>query len=198
MEPSPDFLSAAYWDQRYQNQQTGWDIGCVSTPLKEYFDQLTNKQIRILIPGGGNSYEAKYLSAQGFTNITIIDISPVLTKKLLEIINPVSYPGITVLTGDFFDLTGEFDLIIEQTFFCAIDPSLRKNYVTKVKTLLSDCGKLVGLLFNKDFVTNPPFGGDIQEYRQLFSLGFRIHILEDCTNSIPARSGNELFLIAEK
>lgn len=30
-------------------------------PLKVYFDQLTNKDLKILIPGGGNSHEAEYL-----------------------------------------------------------------------------------------------------------------------------------------
>lgn len=195
MQPTPTFLSSDYWDNRYLHGQTGWDIGHVSTPLKEYFDQLNNKHIRILIPGGGNSYEAKYLAQQGFTNITIVDISPVLTNRLSATLNQ---QGITIFTKDFFELDGEFDLIVEQTFFCALDPSLRNKYVEKVKNLLSDCGKLVGLLFNIDFVTNPPFGGNIEEYRQLFSSGLRIKIMEACTNSIPARADTELFFVIEK
>ena len=198
MKPVFDFLSAGYWDNRYLNQQTGWDIGYVSSPLKAYFDQLTDKHIRILIPGAGNSYEAIYLAEQGFTHITIVDISAQLSKKLAEIFTPSAYPGITILNKDFFELEGEFDLVVEQTFFCAIDPSLRKKYAEKVKTLLSGNGKLVGVLFNIDFDVNPPFGGNIEEYRQLFSQGLRIRILEACTNSIPARTGNELFLIMEK
>ncbi len=195
MQPTPTFLSSDYWDFRYLHEQTGWDIGHVSTPLKEYFDQLNNKHIRILIPGGGNSYEAKYLVQQGFTDITIVDISPVLTKRLSATLNQQE---ITIFTKDFFELDGEFDLIVEQTFFCALDPTLRNKYVEKIKNLLSGCGKLVGLLFNIDFVTNPPFGGNIEKYRQLFSSGLRIKIMESCTNSIPARAGNELFFIIEK
>ncbi len=196
MSPTPDFLSAQYCDNRYLQHQTGWDIGYVSTPLKKYIDQLTDKNIRILIPGAGNSYEAIYLAEQGFTNITVVDISPTLTKKLQETITSLSYTAITIFTADFFVIKGEFDLIIEQTFFCAIDHSLRKKYAEKVKELLSGNGKLVGLLFNKEFDTNPPFGGNIEEYRQLFSSGLRIMILETCYNSIPARSGSELFLMA--
>ncbi len=195
MPPTPTFLSSDYWDNRYLHEQTGWDIGYVSTPLKEYFDQLNNKHIRILIPGGGNSYEATYLAQQGFTNITIVDISRVLTKRITATLNKSE---ITIFTNDFFALDGEFDLIVEQTFFCALDPSLRNKYVEKVKNLLSGCGKLVGLLFNIDFVTNPPFGGNIEEYRQLFSSGLRIKIMETCNNSIPARLGNELFFIVER
>lgn len=62
-------LDADFWNERYSSQQTGWDIGSPSTPLKEYIDQLTDKDIRILIPGCGNAYEAEYLHQQGFSNV---------------------------------------------------------------------------------------------------------------------------------
>ena len=32
------------WNERYENQDTAWDIGHISTPLKEYFEQLENKK----------------------------------------------------------------------------------------------------------------------------------------------------------
>jgi hypothetical protein len=51
----------SYWEEKFIKNETGWDIGYVSTPLKEYFDQLTNKDLKILIPGSGNGYEAEYL-----------------------------------------------------------------------------------------------------------------------------------------
>ena len=51
----------SYWENRYVDATAVWDIGYVSPPLKEYFDQLTDKQLKILIPGGGNGYEAEYL-----------------------------------------------------------------------------------------------------------------------------------------
>lgn len=198
METNSHFLSAEYWDNRYRTGQTAWDIGSISTPLKIYIDQLTNKDLRILIPGAGNSYEARYLAEKGFSNIVIIDISATLTSALQTILPTADYPAITILTGDFFTLKGEYDLIMEQTFFCAINPILRAEYVATMQKLLSNNGRLVGLLFNKTFDTNPPFGGNIDEYRQLFSIGLRIICLEPCMNSIPARNGSELFLMAEK
>ena len=197
MEPS-NFLSADYWNTRYQQKQTGWDIGYVSTPIKEYIDQLKNKNLRVLIPGCGNAYEAKYLLDNGFTNITIVDISPLLTDTVSKSFTTAEHQRIQILTDDFFELKGEYDLIIEQTFFCAIDPSLRKEYVHHAAGLLAAKGKLVGLLFNRQFDNSPPFGGDENEYRQLFSSLFRIMCLEASKNSIPARVGSELFLIAEK
>ena len=54
-------MDKQYWSQRYQEGQTGWDIGGVSAPLAAYFDQLEDKNLRILIPGAGNAHEAAYL-----------------------------------------------------------------------------------------------------------------------------------------
>lgn len=188
------FLSQEYWNNRYLQHQTGWDIGTVSTPLKEYIDQLSDKQISILIPGGGNSYEALYLLEQGFTDVTVIDLAPAVTEKLKK--QTESYQShITIITGDFFELNGQYDLILEQTFFCAIDPALREHYVTKMSELLKPKGKLVGVLFNRSFEGGPPFGGSEAEYRTLFASTFhQIHI-EPCYNSISPRSGSELFVV---
>lgn len=188
------FLSQEYWNNRYLQHQTGWDIGTISTPLKEYIDQLSDQQISILIPGGGNSYEALYLLEQGFTDVTVIDLAPAVTEKLKK--QTESYQShIKILTGDFFELTGQYDLILEQTFFCAIDPALREHYVTKMSELLKPKGKLVGVLFNRSFEAGPPFGGSKAEYRALFASTFhQIHI-ESCYNSISPRSGSELFVM---
>ncbi|MDE3253284.1 MAG: methyltransferase domain-containing protein [Bacteroidota bacterium] len=194
----PDFLSANYWNDRYLQEQTGWDIGTVSRPIKEYIDTLTDTDIEIFIPGAGNAYEAMYLLQKGFTHITILDIAPDLTRKLSEKFPTDQYPGLTILTGDFFSHTGSYDLILEQTFFCAIHPSKRESYVQKINSLLKGNGKLVGLLFNREFPVNPPFGGNETEYRQLFQKVLRIQTLEPCYNSIPQRENTELFLIAEK
>lgn len=188
------FLSQEYWNNRYLQDQTGWDIGAVSTPLKEYIDQLSDKHISILIPGGGNSYEALYLLEQGFTDITVIDLAPAVTEKLKH--QTESYqPHIKILTGDFFELSGQYDLILEQTFFCAIDPALRGKYVTKMSELLKPKGKLVGVLFNRSFEGGPPFGGSEAEYRTLFSSTFHQIRMEPCYNSISPRSGSELFVV---
>lgn len=187
-------LDQQYWNNRYQQKETGWDIGYPSTPLKEYIDQLDNKDIAILIPGCGNSYEAEYLLEKGFSNITLIDIAPSLTKKLEEKFAKELDKRIRIITGDFFEQQQQYDLILEQTFFCALDPSMREQYVQKMYELLKTGGKLVGVLFGRSFEGGPPFGGSREEYERLFSKKFRIEILEACYNSIKPREGTELFV----
>ncbi|MFM6925600.1 MAG: methyltransferase domain-containing protein [Ferruginibacter sp.] len=189
----PIALDGNYWSNRYDGGTSFWDLGEVSPPLKNYIDQLTDKNIRILIPGCGNTYEADYLLKQGFTNVTVIDIAPVLVKKLKEKYKNNS--NIKIIIGDFFEHEGQYDLVLEQTFFCAIDPALRNNYATKMPELLSHGGKLVGLLFNRSFEEQgPPFGGDQNEYQALFANNFNFKTFEPCHNSFIKRKDSELFI----
>lgn len=127
-------LSASAWDNRYINNDIGWDLGIVSPPLKAYFDQLENKELKILIPGGGNSYEAEYLFKQGFKNVFVVDLSKTALNNLHNRIPEL--PNNQLINSDFFDVNDTFDLIIEQTFFCAIAPDLREKYAVKMKELL--------------------------------------------------------------
>jgi methyl halide transferase len=190
-------LDSSYWNSRYEQGTTGWDIGEIATPLKIYFDQLSPKSLKILIPGGGNSYEAEYLFRQGFTNVYVIDLSQ---KALENFSNRVpGFPKEHLLQGDFFLLNKTFDIIIEQTFFCALHPSLRSRYAEKMHSLLKSNGKLVGLLFNVPLNTDePPFGGNKAEYLSYFEPLFEIEIMEEAHNSIPSRKNRELFIKLRK
>lgn len=186
-------LDKSYWEQRWQDGTTGWDIGAPSTPLVEYFDQLTDKDIRILIPGCGNAWEGQYLHQQGFKNVYLIDLAPSALENVLK--RTPDFPEDHLILGDFFMLKDEFDMLVEQTFFCAIDPKLRRQYVIQAWNLLKPEGKLVGLLFDNDFGKDtPPYGGDKMEYVQYFQPWFRIKYFDLAYNSIKPRLGRELFI----
>lgn len=186
-------LDEQFWTNKYQNNQTGWDIGSVSAPLKAYFDQLVDKDIKILIPGAGNAYEAEYLWHNGFQNVYVVDIS--LSPLVSFAKRNPDFPKEQLLNLDFFSLNQKFDLIVEQTFFCALNPMLREHYVKKMHDLLLPSGKLVGLMFNIPLNNDrPPFGGSKDQYELLFSDHFQVAIMEEAYNSIAPRAGSELFV----
>lgn len=189
-------LDQEYWNTQYKTNATGWDLGNVSPPIKEYIDTLKDKNISILIPGCGNSYEAEYLLSKGFTNVTLIDIAPILVKNLKEKFK--NFPNIKTVLGDFFEHQGEYDLIIEQTFFCALLPTMRQKYVFKMHQLLKENGILAGLLFNKIFENSPPFGGCKTEYELLFKDDFDFVKMELSKSSIVPRMNTELFIELQK
>ncbi|NBR14899.1 MAG: methyltransferase domain-containing protein [Flavobacteriales bacterium] len=189
-------LDAQFWQSRYENNQTGWDLGSASPPLVHYFNQLEDKNIKILIPGCGNAHEAEYLFNNGFQNVFVIDLAEAPLKNFKS--KAPEFPENQLIQGDFFILEDTFDLIIEQTLFCAINPELRNEYIKKTSNLLTENGKFVGLLFDRMFDGGPPFGGSKIEYLEYFKPNFESIYLESCYNSIAPRQGSEVFFIARK
>ncbi|UCE92730.1 MAG: SAM-dependent methyltransferase [Flavobacteriaceae bacterium] len=190
-------FDASFWSEKYNSNETGWDMGQVSPPIKAYIEQLDNKDLSILIPGAGNAYEAAYLFEKGFTDVTVLD----LVKEPLENFKKrvPEFPVSHLIQENFFEHQGEYDLILEQTFFCALDPSLRMDYINKMNSLLKDKAKLVGLLFDFRLTEEgPPFGGDADAYSLAFQKRFHLRTMSPCYNSIKQRLGNELFIIFEK
>lgn len=190
-------MSKDFWTQKYIDKTTGWDLGEISRPLKEYVDQLKDNSIEILIPGAGNCHEGEYLWKQGFNKVNILDISEL---PLLAIKNRVDgFPEGQLICTDFFELEGQYDLILEQTFFCAINPTQRAAYAKKMSELLKPNGRLVGVMFNFPLTEEgPPFGGSIKEYEKYFKPYFDISKMETCLNSIEPRQGRELFVMLSK
>ena len=194
-------LNQEYWNNRYLEKNTPWDIGHASTPLKTYLESLTDKEMRILVPGAGYAHEAIFLHKKGFKNVFICDWA----KGALDVIESQvpDFPKEHLICGDFFKLDLDVDLIIEQTFFCAIPRNLRLSYVKKAAQLLQNtsynAGKVVGLLFAEEFEKEgPPFGGTTDEYQKAFSPYFKIEKLDISYNSIEPRFGRELFVVFTK
>jgi thiopurine S-methyltransferase len=186
-------LDKGYWNTRYKTDDFGWDAGEITTPLKNYFDQLKDKSIKILIPGAGNSYEAEYLFNRGFKNVTVLDFAEEPLKNIKK--RCPDFPEQNLIRQDFFQHNGQYDLIVEQTFFCALDPELRSPYAKHMHQLLKPKGKLVGVLFNIIFEkAGPPFGGTRSEYENEFKSYFTFKTFDTCYNSIKPREGNELFI----
>ncbi len=193
-----------YWQERWLQQQTGWDLGGPSAPLVTYLSQIPvekRQTLRILMPGCGNGYEAIWMAQNGFEAVTMLDIAQAAVdlmekRSTAELTAGEVHPQ--VVCSDFFEFMGQFDLILEQTFFCALDPSLREKYVSKMYELLAPGGKLAGVLFDCTFPAGPPFGGDRTTYTTLFSPFFHLHTFDACHNSVAPRAGTELFVIFEK
>jgi hypothetical protein len=186
-------LNETYWTDKYLNHQTGWDIGYPSPAIVDYFKTVENKEARILVPGGGNGHEVKALAEMGFRNIILLDFALPPLQRFAD--NMPEFPRNQLIKADFFEHEGTYDYIVEQTFFCALKPSLRESYVQKMDQLLAVDGLLIGLLFNIPLNNDhPPFGGERAAYELLFKTTFSISKLEKCTNSIPQRSGNEFFI----
>jgi len=81
---------------------------------------------------------------------------------------------IELLHGDFFDLDseatgGRFDVIFDRASLIAIDPSLRKDYVRLIGSLLRPGGKILLVVLTKDDDdSGPPFSVPESAVRDLY------------------------------
>ena len=105
-----EVIDKNYWEKRWENNETGWDAGTITTPLKQYFDQLKDKNIKILIPGCGNAHEAEYLFNEGFKHIYIIDLVPQALESFSKRVP--NFPKENLICGDFFNKQKQYDLIV--------------------------------------------------------------------------------------
>lgn len=198
-------LDPAYWDERYRIGSTGWDLGEANSGLVDAVAQRLTSSSRVLIPGAGRAYEARALWTRGHREVFVLDWSATAIEEV-RAATSAEQVGLTqqqldarLLVGDFFTHRGRYDVLVEQTFFCAIAPARRGEYVRQAAELLKPGGRWIGLLFDRHFPNaGPPFGGSLAEYRGLFGEAFEIETLAPSQISVPPRRGSEAFGVMRK
>jgi thiopurine S-methyltransferase len=195
--PEKKIQTVRYWDNQYINNQTGWDIGYASPPIREYFEQQEDQSARILVPGSGNGWEVEYLYQNGWQQTFLLDFAPAAIDHFTD--RFPQFPASQIIRENFFEHQGTYDYIVEQTFFSSLPRSYREQYVKQALNLLAPGGKLIGLLFNHEFAFDgPPFGGTEAEYKDLFFNSFHVKSFGTAYNSIKPRRDREYFIILEK
>ena len=190
-------FSPEYWEERYRTEDTPWDLPEASPPLLYYLNSGINKRQRILIPGGGQGHELAWMLQNGFEKVQLIDWSPMAIDAVKH--RHPEIPESAFLCQDFFQHRNQYDLILEQTFFCALPPEWRPRYAAHMAELLVPGGILAGVWFNFPLTEKgPPFGGSEAEYRSLLEPYFILESIQSTPHSHPSRAGKELFIIARR
>ena len=197
-ENNIDVSSNKFWDECYDNNDTGWDLSGPTPIFIDWCNSL-DTQKKICIPGVGNGYDALYFANQGH-QVTAIDFAARPIKRLKKE-SKNNNLKITTIQKDIFDLDNnlndKFDYIIEYLCYCAIDPKMRNQYIDVMYNLLKKGGEFVGIFapLNKDLSEGgPPFGVNLDEIINEFSKNFKL--IESTVHhlSIEPRKGNEQFV----
>ncbi len=183
-----------YWEQRYQEQTTRWDLGQAAPA----FVSLLNSEKKpnpglTAVLGCGRGYDGLLFAEHGFEVIGF-DFAPSAIAQATSLAQATNSTA-KFLQRDIFELAREFphafDYVVEHTCFCAIPPERRGEYVQLVRSLLRPEGELIGLFFTHTRPGGPPFGSTPAEIRQYFEADFEILSLEPVLNSVPSRQGEE-------
>jgi len=187
-------LTSAYWEQRYQDGRTGWDLGQPAPPfvtLLESDNAPTPGRIAVL--GAGRGHDALLFADRGF-EVVGFDLAPSAIAEATLAAHAQNLSA-QFLQRDIFnlepDFAGQFDYVLEHTCFCAIAPELRTNYVHLVHWLLRPGGELIALFWAHSMPGGPPFGTTVDELQQRFSSQFDPVSFEKVSNSVPSRQDAE-------
>jgi SAM-dependent methyltransferase len=185
-----DFL---FWEQRYQRQQTPWNICQPAPPLVSFYQQNASMMSvgNMIVVGCGHGHDAAYFAYKGF-DVTGLDFVP---EALLHA--EARYgQQVKWVEGNLFQLPEhlihQFDYVVEHTCFCAIHPEDRQQYAHAVSTLLKPQGVFLGLFWAFVDPDGPPWPSHEDELKSLFDPYFQIETLSRPQNSIQSRLNQEL------
>ena len=188
------------WQRHYDENDLGWDLGQVAPPFMNLLESNVIIPGKTLIPGCGRGHEVVYLAEKGF-DVTAVDYSMGAVDYLRQVVQQRELDS-KILHNDFFELNsthdGIYDLLIEQTFFCAISPNERTLYVGTVARVLKSGGMLAGLFYNTGQEGGPPFNTTEEDIIKHFSELFEIRDLAKAKNSAKQRKDKELLAILIK
>ena len=152
------------------------------------------------MPGCGRGHEVIYLTENGF-EVTAVDYSSGAVNHLKSTVQERKLKC-KVLHMDFFGIdsthNGVYDLLIEQTFFCAISPEQRPSYVSTVARALKQGGMLAGLFYHTGKEGGPPFNTTREDILKHFSDSFEIQQLSKSEDSAEQRKNKEWLVILVK
>ena len=187
------------WEERYQDHDVQWDKGEPSPGLVDWLEEHGDEHGgKVIVPGCGFGHDVRAWAKSGF-DCQGVDIAPSAIKGAKSQ-TPDLITNATFRLGNFLDEEpfDTFDFVFEHTFFCAIDPSRRTDYLQAVVRHLKPNGQLLAVhYFLPKDEEGPPFGTDRKEILTHFSPHFEL--LDDWTpRSYPNRTGLERMFLWQR
>ncbi len=170
---------AEMWLQRWQNQDTPWNLGRAHPRLDELLRMASGHaslptQGRCLIPCCGHAHDAAALVHLGFT-ATGVDIVPEAIAAATSLYGDL--PGLSLLKTDFFSFRDPqgFHFIFDRASLCAMPPDLWAPYVAACAANLPAGGLWMGAFFSERKTkpeAGPPFAISHQDMLRLTAETF--------------------------
>ncbi len=152
-------LRLDFWREKYASDHTPWDLGGVSDPVQQLADTRFPPGGAVLIPGCGRGHEAIHLGQRG-CRVTAVDFAEAPISHLRAEAQTCKIELELVLDDVFAwarQTDKRFDVLLEQTFLCAIEPALHAEYERMARRLLKPGGLLAGVFMEVEGDGGPPY-----------------------------------------
>lgn len=167
------------WEDFWQNGVSPGEAFDKMEALPEFVYQLSTdvfpRGSRALVPGCGRGYAVEALANSGRYELAMgLDVAATAVDTAREYLSTRNIEGkYEMVQGDFFredSGLGQFDLIYDYTFFCAIPVELRVKWAARMKELVRVGGVFVTVLYPMGKAREeggPPHGVSVQDYAEL-------------------------------
>jgi methyl halide transferase len=174
----------AFWQARFETQQTGWDRGGPGPHLLQWLDSGELQPCRIAVPGCGNGWDVGELAARGF-DVIGLDYTPAAVERAqahLRLLHPTAADGqpprARIEQADVlvWQPATPLDAVYEQTCLCALHPDHWTAYADQLWRWIRPGGQLRALFMQRlranamdeGRIEGPPYHCDINAMRALF------------------------------
>tara|TARA_Y100001970_G_scaffold290375_1_gene423908 strand:+ start:2375 stop:2977 length:603 start_codon:yes stop_codon:yes gene_type:complete len=192
-----------FWQERYCSNNIPWDTQTTTPALIDSINHSEIKKIAIL--GCGYSKDSIFLANKNHL-VYPIDFAEKPIQHLNDLKIKDNLDNLFPIQQDIFNIGNEydnfFDIVIEYTCFCAIDPQRRIEYASLVNRILDRKGQFIALFFptriRENIDEGPPFYVNLEETLSIFENNFNIVEIDKNPNSIKPRKGFEVLVIMDK
>ena len=192
----PDSSQTQFWNKRWDVGKMPWDLGGIPPTLVSFL-QRAQAPSRVLIPGCGSGYEVRAFHEVGH-DVTAIEFAAPAVARARALLGPL---GDKVIPGNFFKHDfgdRRYGLIYERGFLCSLPPARWPDYASRMASLLSAGGRLVGLFLYGQEPEPPPFPLTEETAADLLGRRFRLLRTEAVAESVPVYQGMERWQEWEK
>lgn len=193
-----------FWLTKWNTNDIGFHQEIVNPDLINYFNALDLKNgDPIFVPLCGKSLDVVWLADQGYPILgvdlselaandffTHLKVTPIITTE--GAFKKFHYKNITILCGDFFELTTQQLSSIKGVYDCkaliALPEEMRKRYAKHLSTCLSTDTKILLLSMESPDVvkSRPPFPVSQDEIKSLYHHDFNVQqIVHEKLTTLP-------------
>ena len=185
-----------FWHERWAKSEIGFHLSEVNSLLMRYWSTLkATSNDTVFVPLCGKSKDLIWLAERVKQVIgvelsqTAVDdffsennLKPIITQG--ESFIEYRYANITLLCGDFFQLTQaeliDCSLVYDRASLIAFPPPMRLAYIEKLNDLLTEEKRrlLITIEYPQNEMNGPPFSVPAGEVERLLSQQHRIERLE--------------------
>ncbi|PVU85560.1 hypothetical protein BB559_006945 [Furculomyces boomerangus] len=167
-------LQNSYWENFWKEGNTDWDLGRIDPALKELVEEKDFELAKGngLVPGCGRGYDVFYFAEKGY-NMTGLDQrkGKIYSRRLLYKVPDTKY-----------------QLVYDYTFFCAIEPHLRRSWGNRCAELVSKGGHLITLMYPFEYICEPPPHPVTEEaYHEVLDNNFDLVYIDHNPRKDPSR-----------